>query len=115
MRVALELLLNEMSDIALVQCEELVQLLGLAPFLDKPVRNLSLGERMRCELAAALLHHPSVLFLDEPTLGLDVTGAAAVRQFLIDYNRRHQATDDRVHCPVGRRLRDVARLDLRSR
>jgi ABC-2 type transport system ATP-binding protein len=72
--------------------DELVELLELAPYLGKPVRNLSLGERMRCELAAALLHRPPVLFLDEPTLGLDVTGAAAVRQFLSDYNGRHKAT-----------------------
>jgi ABC-2 type transport system ATP-binding protein len=72
--------------------DELVDLLELSPYLGKPVRNLSLGERMRCELAAALLHRPPVLFLDEPTLGLDVTAAAAVRQFLSDYNRRHMAT-----------------------
>lgn len=75
-----------------VALDELVELLELAPYLGKPVRNLSLGERMRSELAAALLHRPRVLFLDEPTLGLDVTAAAAVRQFLADYNRRHLAT-----------------------
>lgn len=75
-----------------VSLDELVELLELASYLGKPVRSLSLGERMRCELAAALLHRPPVLFLDEPTLGLDVTGAAAVRQFLSDYNRRHLAT-----------------------
>lgn len=75
-----------------VSLDELVELLDLASYLGKPVRSLSLGERMRCELAAALLHRPPVLFLDEPTLGLDVTGAAAVRQFLSDYNRRHLAT-----------------------
>jgi ABC-2 type transport system ATP-binding protein len=72
--------------------DELVNLLELGPILDKPVRNLSLGERMRAELAAALLHRPRMLFLDEPTLGLDVTAAAAVRGFLNDYNRRQGAT-----------------------
>ncbi len=72
--------------------EELVDLLQLEPLLDKQVRVLSLGERMRCELAGALLHRPAVLFLDEPTLGLDVTAQAAVRGFLADYNARHGAT-----------------------
>ncbi|MDG6103968.1 ATP-binding cassette domain-containing protein [Dactylosporangium aurantiacum] len=72
--------------------DELVVLLGLEPLLGKQVRVLSLGERMRCELAGALLHRPDVVFLDEPTLGLDVNGQAAVRAFLRDYNARHGAT-----------------------
>jgi ABC-2 type transport system ATP-binding protein len=75
-----------------VALDELVDLLGLAPLLTKPVRVLSLGERMRCELAGALLHRPRVLFLDEPTLGLDVTAQAAVRGFFADYNARSGAT-----------------------
>lgn len=72
--------------------EELVALLDLAPLLKKPVRGLSLGERMKCELAAALLHRPAVLFLDEPTLGVDVTMQGRIRQFVADHNRRHGAT-----------------------
>ncbi|MFF5176224.1 ATP-binding cassette domain-containing protein [Micromonospora sp. NPDC000089] len=72
--------------------DELVDLLDLAPLLGKQVRVLSLGERMRCELAGALLHRPDVLFLDEPTLGLDVNGQAAIRSFLRDYNARSGAT-----------------------
>ncbi len=72
--------------------DELVTLLDLADVLDKPVRQLSLGERMKCELAAALLHRPKVLFLDEPTVGLDVVMQAAVRRFVKDYNDRHGAT-----------------------
>ncbi len=72
--------------------DELVTLLALEPVIDKPVRQLSLGERMRCELAAALLHQPDILFLDEPTLGLDITGQAAVRDFLRAYRDRHNAT-----------------------
>jgi len=72
--------------------DELVDLLNLEPLLRKPVRGLSLGERMKCELAAALLHRPEVLFLDEPTLGVDVTMQQRIRQFVAEHNRRHGAT-----------------------
>lgn len=72
--------------------KELDDLLELSPLLKKPVRNLSLGERMKCEIAAGLLHRPKVLFLDEPTIGLDITGQARIREFLKEYNRRTQAT-----------------------
>ncbi len=71
---------------------ELTDLLDLAPLIDKQVRKLSLGERMKCELAAALLHRPKVLFLDEPTIGLDVVMQTRIRQFVAEYNRRHGAT-----------------------
>ena len=72
--------------------DELVELLELAPLLGKPVRNLSLGQRMKCELAASLLHRPSILFLDEPTIGLDVDTQEKVRQFIAKYNREHKTT-----------------------
>jgi len=71
---------------------ELTELLELGDLLKKQVRKLSLGERMKCELAAALLHQPKVLFLDEPTIGLDVTMQARVREFVAEYNRRYGAT-----------------------
>jgi len=66
--------------------------LGLDKQLTQPVRKLSLGERMKCELVAALLHHPKVLFLDEPTLGLDVNAQVAVRDFVRRYNAEHGAS-----------------------
>jgi len=72
--------------------EELTELLELGPLLRKPVRNLSLGERMKCEIAAALLHRPRVVFLDEPTIGLDVTMQRRIRSFVGEYNRRFGAT-----------------------
>jgi len=72
--------------------KELDDLLELAPVMRKPVRNLSLGERMKVELAAGLLHRPMVLFLDEPTIGLDITAQARIRDFLREYNRRTGAT-----------------------
>ena len=71
---------------------ELAEMLELGEALTRPVRKLSLGQRMKAELLAALLHRPAVLFLDEPTLGLDVNAQARVRQFLADYNRRTGAT-----------------------
>jgi ABC-2 type transport system ATP-binding protein len=71
---------------------QLTELLDLGPLLHKPVRNLSLGERMKCEIAAALLHRPSVVFLDEPTIGLDVTMQRRIRAFLTEYNQRFGAT-----------------------
>ena len=72
--------------------KELTELLELWPLLNKPVRNLSLGERMKCEIAAALLHRPGVVFLDEPTIGLDVTMQRRIRSFIAEYNRRFGAT-----------------------
>jgi ABC-2 type transport system ATP-binding protein len=71
---------------------ELTDLLELEPVLNKPVRNLSLGERMKCEIAAALLHRPSVVFLDEPTIGLDVTMQRRIRAFITEYNHHYGAT-----------------------
>ncbi|WP_036480449.1 ATP-binding cassette domain-containing protein [Myxosarcina sp. GI1] len=71
---------------------ELARMLDIESKLIQPVRKLSLGERMKAELLAALLHHPQVLFLDEPTLGLDVNAQVAVREFLQEYNHRYQAT-----------------------
>jgi ABC-2 type transport system ATP-binding protein len=72
--------------------DELIALLRLEELLPKPTRQLSLGERMKCELAAALIHRPKILFLDEPTLGLDVTMQSVVQTFINSYNERHGAT-----------------------
>ncbi len=71
---------------------ELSELLELGDLVKKPARTLSLGERMKCELAAALVHRPRVLFLDEPTIGLDVSMQATVRGFIERYNSRYDAT-----------------------
>lgn len=72
--------------------DELVTLLDIDEVVRKPTRQLSLGERMKCELCAALLHQPTLLFLDEPTIGLDVTMQAVVRRFIRSYIERHGAT-----------------------
>lgn len=71
---------------------ELTDVLGIGPLLDTPVRQLSLGQRMRCELAAALLHNPRILFLDEPTIGLDAVSKLALRGFLKEMNQKHGVT-----------------------
>ncbi|MFO7171812.1 MAG: ATP-binding cassette domain-containing protein [Bacillota bacterium] len=109
---------------------ELVEALEIGPLLDIPVRKLSLGQRMRCELAAALLHKPRVLFLDEPTVGLDVVVKLRIREFLREVNRRygttillttHDLSDIEALCPrvvllhQGRILYDGALADLRRR
>ena len=87
--------------------KELDELLELEPLMKKPVRNLSLGERMKCEIASGLLHRPKVLFLDEPTIGLDISGQVKIREFLQEYNRRtqsnhhpHQSLHGGCHCVV---------------
>ena len=72
--------------------DEFIELLDLRELVTKPVRNLSLGERMKMEFVGALLHRPQVLFLDEPTLGLDVTMQKRIRSFVAEYNRRFGAT-----------------------
>ncbi|HEX3077139.1 MAG TPA: ATP-binding cassette domain-containing protein [Lachnospiraceae bacterium] len=72
--------------------EELVTLLNLEEIIRTPARQLSLGQRMRCEIAAALLHSPKILFLDEPTIGLDAISKIAVRNFILEQNRVHKTT-----------------------
>ncbi|MFH5187060.1 ATP-binding cassette domain-containing protein [Paenibacillus sp. TAB 01] len=72
--------------------DELVERLQLGELLNRPVRKLSLGQRMRCELAASLLHNPQILFLDEPTIGLDIVVKTEIREFLKQMNQRYETT-----------------------
>lgn len=72
--------------------EELAEMLNLSELLRSPARQLSLGQRMRCEIAASLLHSPKILFLDEPTIGLDAVSKLAVRDFILKQNRIHETT-----------------------
>jgi ABC-2 type transport system ATP-binding protein len=72
--------------------DEMIDLLGLENLLSTPVRQLSLGQRMRCDFAAAMLHQPDILFLDEPTIGLDAVSKLAVRKFIKALNQTHQVT-----------------------
>lgn len=72
--------------------DHVIKTLDIEPLLDKPVRKLSLGQRMRCELAAALIHNPPLLFLDEPTIGLDVLVKLRIREFLKEINQKYNTT-----------------------
>jgi ABC-2 type transport system ATP-binding protein len=72
--------------------DQLIELLDLRPLLDVPVRQLSLGQRMRCDLAASLLHEPDILFLDEPTIGLDADAKLKVREFIAKMHRERSVT-----------------------
>jgi ABC-2 type transport system ATP-binding protein len=89
-------LLKEIYGLTDAQYRERMDLfdkvLGLSAYLNQPVRKLSLGERMRCDLAASLLHRPPLLFLDEPTIGLDIVAKASVREFLQEINRQEGTT-----------------------
>jgi ABC-2 type transport system ATP-binding protein len=110
--------------------ERLRAMLDLDPFLDTPVRQLSLGQRMRGDLAAALLHDPEILYLDEPTIGLDVVAKARIREFLLTINAErdvtvllttHDMDDVETLCPRmlivdhGRKLYDGAVAGIRDR
>lgn len=72
--------------------QEMIDLLDLSSFLSTPVRQLSLGQRMRCDFAAAMLHRPEILFLDEPTIGLDAVSKLAIRKFIKALNKTHKVT-----------------------
>ena len=89
-------LLRRIYDVSQREFDERMELfdqvLGLREYLRTPVRKLSLGQRMRCDLAAALLHNPPILFLDEPTIGLDVVAKDHIRQFLRAINQRYKTT-----------------------
>ena len=83
---------NQDADVFRRRLDELVERFGLADILDQPVRQLSLGQRMRCEITASLLHEPKLLFLDEPTIGLDITAKAAIRDFILEQSRERGQT-----------------------
>src|SRR5262249_30339823 len=82
------------QDDAGFACREkaLVERFGIGSILDQPVQRLSLGQRMRCEIVASLLHAPALLFLDEPTIGLDITAKAAIRDFIREHAREEGQT-----------------------
>ncbi|HXC54696.1 MAG TPA: ATP-binding cassette domain-containing protein [Rhizomicrobium sp.] len=81
----------------------LVERFGLGPLLDQPVQRLSLGQRMRCEIVASLLHGPALLFLDEPTIGLDITAKAAIRDFI----REHAGAEGQTVVLTSHDTRDI--------
>ena len=80
------------EDVYKRNLRDLTDLLNLSEILKTPARSLSLGQRMRCEIAASMLHDPRILFLDEPTIGLDAVSKIAVREFVLDMNKRRGTT-----------------------
>jgi ABC-2 type transport system ATP-binding protein len=90
--VLLRRIYDQDADVFRRRLGELTERFGLADLLDQPVRQLSLGQRMRCEITASLLHGPKLLFLDEPTIGLDVTAKAAIRDFIREQSREARQT-----------------------
>ncbi|MBS0470906.1 MAG: ATP-binding cassette domain-containing protein [Proteobacteria bacterium] len=82
---------------------QLVERFGLGPILDQPVQRMSLGQRMRCEIVASLLHGPALLFLDEPTIGLDITAKAAIRDFI----REHAGAEGQTVVLTSHDTRDI--------
>ena len=79
--------------------EEMKELFELEEFINTPVRNLSLGQRIRCEIVASLIHEPKILFLDEPTIGLDAVSKKAVREFIKKINKQQHINVDN-HLPT---------------
>ena len=79
---------NEYSSLL----NELIEIMDISDLINLPVRNLSLGQRMKCEIVLSFLHKPTILFLDEPTIGLDITAQRKIREFIKEYNRRYNAT-----------------------
>lgn len=90
-------------DVFRQRLDELVERFGLAAILDQPVQRMSLGQRMRCEIVASLLHAPALLFLDEPTIGLDITAKAAIRDFI----REHAAAEGQTVLLTSHDTRDI--------
>jgi ABC-2 type transport system ATP-binding protein len=118
------------ADIFARRLGELTERFGLADILNLPVRRLSLGQRMRCEITASLLHGPRLLFLDEPTIGLDITAKAAIRDFIREQSREagltvlltsHDTRDIELVCErvivfnAGRIVVDQPVVELRRR
>ncbi len=75
-----------------INLKELVDLMNIDDLLNRPVRSLSLGQRMKCELVLSLIHQPKIMFLDEPTIGLDITAQRNIREFIKNYNKLYNAT-----------------------
>jgi ABC-2 type transport system ATP-binding protein len=83
---------NVSDDIFDDYLKEIIEIMGISNILSQPVRNLSLGQRMKCEIVLSLIHQPKILFLDEPTIGLDIPTQRKIREFIKEYNKRYNTT-----------------------